>query len=104
MTDLRSELTHEINLIRCVRLEPSGRFEIDPEGVEAHVIGVEDHGEIFDAVAYLDHDPTTWWTLRGECAVLGAHAIRTAAFSDRPLILVATPRAWLQRSVIEGER
>lgn len=79
-----------------IRPRDDGRFTLDPDGTEAHVVPVRDRaGALADMVAWLPDDPFHWWTKCGESAVLGAREIAGAALAGMPVPLQPTPAHWL---------
>ncbi len=101
-----------IHLVRIKTLG-NGRFEINAEGESARVapvrsfeiemIGVSEgvpiDGEVYEIVDYVAWMPDrtgTWWLLYGdETPILGARALRIAAYYHDAIRLYETPEAWL---------
>lgn len=104
MRDLLRALDTDGIVLRRIRLCTDGRrFDLDPEGVEAVIIGVADYAECYDAAAFLPGEPTRWWLGLGNATLLGERAVRRAAFEGRPIELVETPQRWLHRTTVGGD-
>ncbi|MHB1220187.1 MAG: hypothetical protein ACYC1L_18530 [Alphaproteobacteria bacterium] len=90
-------------IIRRIDTSEDGFFDLTDEGgIEAGILGVRDFNETYDAIAWALDDPARWWSLRGVASLLGVPALHRANFLNKPVRLVATPKDWMQETVIRG--
>jgi hypothetical protein len=83
--------------------EPAGTYQPNPDGAPAVILGAADRaGELIDLVAWHPHQPGRWWLRTGAAVALGEVEIDRAGFLDLPLLLFATPSAWLWNHDREG--
>ena len=84
-----------------IRIDADGTYEPAEDGIGAIVMGVIEHNELSDLLAFCTAAPSRWWRRLGLAVYLGEEKVDYAAFMKTPLRLFRTPVNWL-RAECEG--
>lgn len=81
----------DVRAVSAITTRNGGLFDWADDGPLAHTVEATDEtGCIIDCAAWYPDKPGTWFLLRGEGRVLGAHRLLVC----NPIRLVSTPAAW----------